>query len=94
MYKSGVISLKKNGDVRICIDLKRLNAAVKRPHYTLPNLNDIAPELCGSKYFSTLDATSGFLQIPLKEDSTLLTTFITLFGRYCCAQIPFSITSG
>ena len=86
--------LKKNGRVRICIDLKKLNASVKRPHYMLPNLDDISPHLKGSRYFSTLDAASGFLQIPLDEQSALLTTFITPFGRYCCNRIPFGITSG
>ena len=85
--------IKKNGNIRICIDLKKLNAAVKRPHYMLPNLDDIAPHLRGSKYFSTLDASNGFLQVTLEEDSALLTTFITLFGQYCCTRIPFRITS-
>ena len=109
MEKAGIISkvtqptdfcspivpvLKKNGRVRICIDLKKLNASVKRPHYMLPNLDDISPHLKGSQYFSTLDAASGFLQIPLDKKSALLTTFITPFGRYCCNRVPFGITSG
>ena len=32
-----VLVVKKNGNVRICVDLKRLNKAVKREHYMLPN---------------------------------------------------------
>ena len=109
MEKAGVISkvtqptdwcspivpvLKKNGQVRVCIDLKKLNRAVKRPHYMLPNLEDIAPQLKGSRYFSTLDAASGFLQIPLDEKSRVYTTFITPFGRYCRNRLPFGISSG
>ena len=86
--------IKKNGRIRICIDLKRLNKAVKRPHYMLPNLDDIAPALKDSKLFTTLDASSGFLQIPLEQSSALYTTFITPFGRYCCNRLPFGITSG
>ena len=86
--------IKDTGDVRVCIDLKKLNAAVKRPHYMLPNLDDIAPHLKGSVWYSTLDASGGFLQVPLDEESQPLTTFITPFGRYCCLRMPFGITSG
>jgi hypothetical protein len=59
--------VKKNGNVRICVDLKNLNEAVKRPHYSLPTFDDITPRLAGSTVFSTLEAASGFWQIPLHE---------------------------
>ena len=42
---------KKNGKVRICVDLKKLNKAVKREHYMLPNLDDISPKLNGATVF-------------------------------------------
>jgi hypothetical protein len=60
--------LKKNGNVRICVDLKKLNEAMKREHFMLPNL-DISPKLAVSSLFSKLDAYSGFYQIPLHPDS-------------------------
>jgi hypothetical protein len=85
--------VKKNGKLRICVDLKRLNKAVRREHYSLPNLEDVAPKLAGSTVFSTLDAASGFWQIPLEENSQKLTTFITPFGRFAFQRIPFGITS-
>lgn len=85
--------LKKNGDIRICVDLKKLNQGVKREHYMLPNLDDIAPKLSGATVFSKLDATSGFHQLCLDADSCHLTTFITPFGRYCFKRLPFGITS-
>ncbi|CAB4017360.1 Retrovirus-related Pol poly from transposon [Paramuricea clavata] len=72
---------KKNGQVRICVDLKKLNEAVKRERCVLPSLDDIAPSLHGSEVFSKLDAASGFWQIPLHPKSSKLTTFITPFGK-------------
>jgi hypothetical protein len=84
---------KKSGDVRICVDLKQLNKAVCREHYTLPSLDDVAPKLKDSKLFSKLDAASGFWQIPLDESSQLLTTFMTPHGRYAFCRMPFGITS-
>ena len=84
---------KKNGQVRICVDLKKLNEAVKRERYVLPSLDDIAPSLHGSEVFSKLDAASGFWQIPLHPESSKLTTFITPFGRFCFRRLPFGISS-
>ena len=85
--------VKKNGKIRICVDLKRLNEAVKKENFMLPNLDDVSPKLAGAKYFSKLDASSGFYQVPLHEDSWKLTTFITPLGRFCFKRVPFGITS-
>ena len=84
---------KPKGGVRICVDLKRLNKAVKREHLVLPTLDDVAPNLAGSTIFSSLDAESGFWQIPLEPESQKLTTFISPFGRFCFERLPFGITS-
>ena len=85
--------LKKSGAVRICVDLKRLNLSVERERYILPTLQDLTSRLAGATVFSSLDAASGFYQIPLHEDSQELTTFITPMGRYCYRRLPFGITS-
>ena len=50
---------KKDGSVRLCVDLRKLNSSIKRETYTLPTLDDILPNLSGSKYYSTLDASRG-----------------------------------
>ena len=50
-------------------------------------------QLSGGKMFRKLDANSGFWQIPLALSSRLLTTFITLSGRYCFNKLPFGISS-
>ena len=52
--------IKPNGKVRVTVDFKRLNQNVKRPNLMLCNLEDIAPELVDSKFFSMLDLLSGF----------------------------------
>ena len=85
---------KKSGRVRICVDFKHLNQNVKRPFINLPNLDDIAPKLVGAQYFSTLDADSGFYQVPLASESMHLTTFITPFGRFCFQRLPMGINIG
>ena len=83
---------KSNGKLRICVDLRKLNSAVTRARFVLPTLEDVAPKLAGAQYFSKLDASSGFWQIPLHPESSKLTTFITPFGRFCFNRLPFGIT--
>jgi transposase InsO family protein len=45
----------------------------------------------GAKYFSILDARSGYWNIPLDKNSSLLTTFNTPFGRYRYTRLPFGL---
>lgn len=78
-----VVIVKKNGNIRICVDLKKLNESVERVKFILPTIDDLLPKHAGSTVFSGLGVASRFWQIPLEEDSALLTTFITPQGRYC-----------
>ena len=50
-----VVTMKKNGDLRVCLDPQCLNKALKREHFRLPVLDDILSELSNAKLFSTLD---------------------------------------
>ena len=88
-----VVVPKKTGAVRICVDLKPLNTSVRREVHPLPKVDDTLAQLTGARFFSKLDANSGFWQIPLSSASRLLTTFITPSGRYCFNKLPFGIAS-
>ena len=60
-----VVVPKKDKTVRICVDLKPLNANVLRETHPLPKVDDTLAQLAGAKIFSKLNANSGFWQIPL-----------------------------
>lgn len=49
--------------------------------------------MTGAQFFSTLDASSGFYQIKLDEESAKLCTFNAPFGRHCFLRMPFGIAS-
>ncbi|XP_046544509.1 uncharacterized protein K02A2.6-like [Haliotis rubra] len=88
-----VVEKPKSNKVRICLDPKELNKAVQREHHRIPNLDDVISKLAGSKYFSKLDARSGYWQIKLTEESSMLTTFNTPYGRYRFTRMPFGLHS-
>ena len=89
-----VVVPKASGSVRICVDYTQLNKNVQREQYILPSVDEILGQLSGATVFSKLDANSGFHQVPLTEQSQLLTSFITPYGRYCYTRLPFGINSG
>ena len=90
---SMVVVPKANGKIRICVDLSKLNESVKRERHPLPAVDQTLAQLAGARLFTKLDANSGFWQIPLAPASSLLTTFITPFGRYRFNRLPFVISS-
>ena len=92
---AGMVVVPKSEErVRICVDLTKLNENVCRERHPLPPVEQALAQLAEARVFSKLDANSGFGQIPLAEESTPLTTFITPFGRFCFNRLPFGITSG
>ena len=88
-----VLVMKKGGNIRICLDPSSLNEAIKREHYAIPTADEIFARLHGSAFFSTLDATSGFLQMQLDEESSYRTTFASPYGRFRYLRLPFGIKS-
>ena len=88
-----VIVEKKNGKPRVCMDPRNLNRAIKREHFKLPTREEIMSQFANAKYFSKLDASSGFWQMKLDDESSKLCTFNSPFGRYKFLRLPFGIAS-
>ena len=79
-----MIASKKNGDIKICLDPRPLNKAIKRQRHIIFNL-------AGAKYFTILDVKCGYWQVPLDCESSKLTTFSTIFGNYKFLRHPFGL---
>ena len=75
------------------MDLTKLNENVCRETYPLPKIDALLGEIGESTVFTKIDANSGFWQEKLAENSQLLTTFLTPFGRYCFQRLPFGLKS-
>ena len=72
-----MVVVPKKDDVRICVDLTKLNESVRRERHEMPYVEYTLGQLSDARIFSKLDANSGFWQVPLADESALLTTFIT-----------------
>jgi hypothetical protein len=88
-----VIAEKPNSTLRICLDPRDPNKAIRRPHYPMKTLNDVLPQLTEAKFFTKLDARSGYWTLKLSKESSSLTTCNTPYGRYKCLKLPFGLKS-
>ncbi|KAL1259036.1 hypothetical protein QQF64_009613 [Cirrhinus molitorella] len=87
-------TVKKDGTVRICIDPVHLNKALLRPYHPLKTVEQVIADMPQAKIFSILDAKCGFWQVPLDEESSKLTTFMTPYGRYKFLRMQYGISTG
>ena len=78
------LSLLKNPRLvsYVCVLIPKHSTKQYRPHYPMRTLDDILPQLADAKFFSILDAHSGYWSIKLSEHSSYLTTFNTPYGCY------------
>ena len=60
---------KKNGDVRLCVDMRLPNEAIQRERHPTPTIDDLVDTLNGATVFSKLDLRSGYHQLSLAPES-------------------------
>ena len=76
-----VVTTKKSDALRICVDPRPLNKALKRETYQMAVLDELLPELTQAKVFSMVNLRSGFWHCVLDEQSSILTTFSIPYGK-------------
>ena len=94
MGKCSGVGSKKDGGLKFCIDLRKLNEQAIKDAYSLPQINETLDSLQGSQWFSSLDLKSGYWQVEMDEESKLLKAFtVGLLGFYECERMPFGLTN-
>ena len=86
-----VLVWKKDGSLRFCSDLRKLNNWTVKDAYSLPQIHKTLDSLQGSQWFSSLDLESGYWQVKIDEESKPLMAFtVGLLGFYECKIMPFA----
>lgn len=88
-----VIAFKGNGEIRLCIDMRRANKAVLRENYPLTTFDSFMTKLRVANYFSRFDLKSAYHQLELHESSREITTFITHKGLFRYKRLMFGVNS-
>ncbi len=82
-YVSLILFIKKKDDsLRFCIDYRKLNALIKRDHYSLSLIDETLAHIQESKYLTWLNIIVAFNKLRMHSDSEDLTIFIIFFDSY------------
>ncbi|KAL7299237.1 hypothetical protein TKK_0007831 [Trichogramma kaykai] len=98
-YRSNIFLVPKapdgkgNKKYRLIVDYRQLNEKTEPDRYPLPNILDIIDHVGNSKYFSTLDLSSGFYQCLLKKEHRYKTAFSTAFGLFQFVNMPMGLSN-
>lgn len=77
-YASPIVDVrKKNGSLRMCIDYLTLNRRTIPDQCTTPRIEEALQCLSGAKWFSVLELSSGYYQIPMHPDDREKKVFIS-----------------
>ena len=79
-WVNSMVFSSRGDKIRICLDPGDPNKAVKREHYPIPTVEEISAKIPDAKVFTVRDAKSGYLQMKLDYESSLITTMNTPIG--------------
>ena len=77
-----VVVPKQNNNIRLCVDMRVANTAIKRTRHPIPTLESVSMELNGASFFSKLDLCQAYHQLELSPESRHITTFCTHLGLF------------
>ena len=89
-----VIVRKKSGEIRLCIDFRKLNDVTIRDAFPLPRIEEALQAVQKAKYFCSIDLAQGYLQVAMDEKDIHKTAFRAgSGGLYEFARMPFGLSN-
>jgi hypothetical protein len=93
-YNSPVMVVKKkDGGWRTVIDYRKINNITIKESHPIPRADEAFDALSEANYITTLDFTSGYWQIPIREEDKQKTAYSTSSGRWEYNVLPMGLTN-
>jgi hypothetical protein len=86
-----VVQDKKQGGIRIYINLRRLNDACLHDPFPTPFMNEVLENVGGHEAYSFTDGFSGYHQLKIAQEDRYNTTFATEWGSYQYTVMSFGL---
>ena len=85
-----VIVCKKTGEIRLCVDFRKLNAISIHDSFPLPRVEEALQAIQATVWFSSFDLAQGYLQMAMEEEDIEKTAFRAgSSGLYEFTHMPF-----
>lgn len=89
-----LLTPKKDGKLRFCLDSRKLNSVTRKDAYKLPYISEILDNLKNAKYLSSIDLSKAFWQTPIAEGDRDKTAFyVPTRGTFRFVTMPFGLTN-
>ncbi|KAH3765483.1 Transposon Ty3-G Gag-Pol polyprotein [Pelomyxa schiedti] len=88
-----VLVKKKDGSIRFCVDYRRLNAITIKDAFPMPDVTSTTHLLGENRWWSKLDAYSGYWQVKVKEEDIPKTAFSCALGHLEMVRMPFGLVN-
>jgi hypothetical protein len=93
-YGSPVLFVKKkNGQMRMCVDYRAINALTVKWKYPIPDINMLLDQLRGARYFTKIDLNQAYYQIRVAENSKKYTAMLTRWGLWEWNCMSFGLSN-
>lgn len=86
-----VLVTKKTGDLRMCIDMRAVNAVTESDPYPLPILPHLVERVAGCPYNSSVDCADAFWAVDMHPPDIPKTGFTTPIGNFEWVRMPFGL---
>ncbi len=92
LYSSLILfTLKANEDLWFCVDYQKLNAIIKRNHYSLLLIDEMINKIVDCRYLTWLDIILTFNKLQMHSDSENYTIFIIALEAYKSKMLSFKL---
>ncbi|UYV76911.1 K02A2.6-like, partial [Cordylochernes scorpioides] len=86
-----VVVKKKSGQIRICLDPRKLNQALVRRHFQTPAPSELLHQIPKADYYTVLDVKSAYWHVPVANECRDLLVMATPFGKFRYNRLPFGL---
>ena len=87
-----ILVAQKNSKLRLVLNYRQLNIQTIKSCWRNPSIEEIFDTSEGSDFFTMIDMSWGFYQLPMAEESQGRTAFSTLFGSFKWLRMPMGVT--
>jgi RNase H-like domain found in reverse transcriptase/Reverse transcriptase (RNA-dependent DNA polymerase)/Integrase zinc binding domain/Chromo (CHRromatin Organisation MOdifier) domain len=84
---------KKGGELRLCVDYRKLNDITIKNRYTLPLAEEIQSRIRGAKWFTKIDLREAYHKVRIAEGEEWKTAWGCRFGHYEQTVVNFGLTN-
>jgi Reverse transcriptase (RNA-dependent DNA polymerase) len=88
-----LFTLKKGGELHLCVDYRGLNRITRKNRYPLPLMSEILDRVVGAKHYTKIDLRNAYHRIRIRSSDEWKMAFRTRYGQFEYQVLPFGLAN-